>query len=213
MSPDRDAFSVLGERLHAAAQREIAASGPLPVRRRRPTRRLAVAAVAGLLALGGAATAAELIATGRPISRNDSPARFAPGGSSRLVLRVTDPAGGLPWALRLYTSKAGLDCAIAGRLRGDRLGWMEAGAFRPRPPADAGGCQDLDRRPLLLVLDRAPEQPARTLVYGRARPGVRRIAISVGGRRYDRSTGAGGSFLLVFAGRLDNRDVRVAPAH
>jgi hypothetical protein len=65
----------------------------------------------------------------------------APGGSRLLSLRVVDPAGGLPWGMRLVTTTRGLVCVQIARVQNGQLGELgidgafhNDGRFHPIPP-------------------------------------------------------------------------------
>lgn len=85
--------------------------------------------VAAGLALGG------VIEVGQPANPESAPsaARFGAlvAGSSRLEpVSVPDPAGGLPWGMRVFSTRAGVGCLQVGRLLDGRLGALgEDGAF------------------------------------------------------------------------------------
>lgn len=118
---------------------------------RRPLGRLRLALIA--LALGAGSTAAlaagGVILTGSPVRTIEHPSATAgqgmplPGGSRLLPLRVADPAGGLPWGMRVVRTTRGLVCVQIGRVRDGVLGELgtdgafhDDGLFHPLP-ADA----------------------------------------------------------------------------
>ncbi len=125
--------------------------------------RLRVAGIA--LALVLATTAIALAATGviptgstvrtssRPLATAGEGVPVA-GGSRLLPLRVADPAGGLPWGMRVSRTTRGLICVQVGRVEHGQLGQVGVdgafgndGRFHPLP-ADAlpdvlGGFQGL----------------------------------------------------------------------
>lgn len=89
----------------------------------------------GLLAVGvalviaaPALAAAGLFSTGSPVPAIGHPVAnigngvTVRGGTQLTSLRVTDPAGGLPWGLRLSRTTRGFVCLSVGRVLGDRLG-------------------------------------------------------------------------------------------
>jgi len=64
----------------------------------------------------------------------------APGGSRLLSLRVADPAGGLPWGLRIVHTTRGYVCLQVGRVQNGELGELgidgafnDDGRFHPLP--------------------------------------------------------------------------------
>jgi hypothetical protein len=103
------------------------------------------------LALGGASTAVALAAggvifTGSPVRTLERPSATAGqgipvrGGSRLLSLRVPDPAGGLPWGMRVVHTTRGLICVQVGRVENGRLGELgvdgafgDDGLFHPLP--------------------------------------------------------------------------------
>lgn len=113
------------------------------------TRRLTplVATVLVLVAGGAAALAASGVLTGTPVkptgplspsAGSGIPAR---GGSQLLSLRVADPAGGLPWGMRIVHTTRGYVCLQIGRLHDGQLGELgtdgafhDDGRFHPLPP-------------------------------------------------------------------------------
>jgi len=109
-----------------------------------------LAPIAGVLLAGGTIT---LAATGVILTGSVVPAS-APVGpsegigdpvSSRLLpLQVRDPAGGLPWGMRIVETSRGLVCAQVGRLHNGQLGelgidgaFKDDGLFHPFPPGVA----------------------------------------------------------------------------
>ena len=150
--------------LQAARQRLTGAAGSEPVRstpprlggRRRARRwQLALVVLVCLLATAAIALAAAgVILTGAPV-RPTGPLNPAVGegvpvaGQSRLLpLRVPDPAGGLPWGMRIVHTTRGEVCLQVGRVQRGQLGELgidgafhDDGRFHPKPanvlPADA----------------------------------------------------------------------------
>lgn len=120
---------------------ESGAAGASPGRRwrRRGTRRfwLAVPALAVLLGTTTIALAAAgVILTGSPVRPRTGLSAGAgegvpePGQSRLLPLRVPDPAGGLPWGIRIVHTTRGLICLQVGRVQGGELGELGVdGAF------------------------------------------------------------------------------------
>jgi hypothetical protein len=193
----------LRESLRAAAARDIEAHGSSRWRRwrRRPTR-LTVGVLIGVGLAGGAATAASLIAVGTPEpDRAQKADRYRPGAAQRqIAVRARDPDRPLPWGVAIYTAKDGQKCALPGQLRGDTLGMVRAGKFRPYAADTAGPCADLAH--LKLLTDQRVIA-GRTLVYGRARPNVRRVILGRGRRQDAIVTGPGGAFLFVLDGSVN----------
>jgi hypothetical protein len=114
--------------------------------------RLRIALVALVLAGTGTAVALAatgVILTGSPVRTLERPNAIAGqgmpvGGGSRLLsLSVPDPAGGLPWGMRIVHTTRGLVCVQIGRLEHGKLGELgvdgafhDDGLFHPLP-ADA----------------------------------------------------------------------------
>jgi hypothetical protein len=95
---------------------------------------------AGALAAGG------VILTGSPVAIVRAPIATAGegipvvGGSRLLPLRVADPAGGLPWGMRIIHTTRGLICVQIGRVDDGQLGELgvdgafhDDGRFHPLP--------------------------------------------------------------------------------
>jgi len=112
--------------------------------------RVLIAVIAIVLATGAIALAATgVILTGSPVGTVRAPIATAgegipePGGSRLLPLRAADPAGGLPWGMRVVHTTRGLVCVQIGRVDGGQLGQLGVdgafandGRFHPLP-ADA----------------------------------------------------------------------------
>jgi hypothetical protein len=173
------------------------------VRLTRPLKLTAAALASG--ALGVSAASALVDGPTAPAPQDQTPV----AGSERLGPIVADPAGGLEWALRAYTSISGGACVEVGRLSGERFGQVAAdGAFRA-DALDAGGtCGDLASEPAIVVLNAYPARagrPARTVLFGLASPAVGGILV----QRRDGSPATrpaiwaiGGGFLLPLAGTI-----------
>jgi hypothetical protein len=202
----------LGDNLRVAVRRDLLAERAM---RRRRTRSRVVVAVAGLGLLGaGAAGAASLIGVGEPLPDRSLLHRVAPRPADPAVFAVQarDPAGGLPWAVRIYRSDRGADCASAGRRRGQQLGFVQDGRFRALPAAAGGAaCGNLAQTPLLYTAVRAPETPPYTLVFGRVRPGVRTVTIRGTGRARVVPVSRG-AFLAIYRGVVRDHELRLRSA-
>ena len=157
-----DAIDRFGQELVLAGRRRDAGRRPLPAlfgtRRRRtsPRRRVSthvrVALVALALVLATAAitlAATGVILTGSPVGTLRAPIATvgegipAAGGVRLLPLREADPAGGLPWGMRIIHTTRGLICVQVGRVYHGQLGQLGVdgafhndGRFHPLP-ADA----------------------------------------------------------------------------
>ncbi len=154
-----DAMDRFGQELVRAGQRRHAWRRPLPALfgtrfARRSSRRSAsvhvrVALVAFVLVLATAAitlAATGVILTGSPVGIAVAPVATAgegipvAGGARLLPLRAPDPAGGLPWGMRIIHTTRGLICVQIGRVYDDRLGqfgvddaFHDDGRFHPLP--------------------------------------------------------------------------------
>jgi hypothetical protein len=111
----------------------------------------------------------------------------------RLVLRQADPAGGLPWGVRHFGTKApggqAVECYELGRLQDDRFGWVDgSGTFAVAPAGHfllQSACQPARQlrklgasvmRFTTLALPRGgTPQPLETVSWGIAAPTVRAL--------------------------------------
>jgi hypothetical protein len=154
-----DAMDRFGQELVLAAGRLHAERRPLPAlfgtrfARRSPRRRASahvrVALVVLALVLATAAitlAATGVILTGSPVATVHAPIATAgegipvAGGARLLPLRAQDPAGGLPWGMRIIHTTRGLVCVQIGRVYDDQLGQLGVdgafhndGRFHPLP--------------------------------------------------------------------------------
>jgi hypothetical protein len=132
------------EELGAEFERVAAA----PRARSRP-RRVLVLALLAVLLIAAVALAATGVLTGEPV-RNPPGVKFTPTtgvgtplvATARLVgLRVADPDGGPPWALRTVRTTRDMGCVQLGRFADGRLGVLgQDGAF-----ADDGRFHEIPR--------------------------------------------------------------------
>jgi hypothetical protein len=201
-APDRiPALDELRESLRAAAAREIADAAPR--RRRRRRRRVTGLLAVGLLGAAGAAGAAQLIATGKPVRDHHTIAGYQPaGGLPQISVVARD--GRTAWAVRVFRSGNGQHCALAGRLNGVALGVMRGGTFHPYAPDHQGSCNRPGR-----PFGSTEYIDGRTLVFGIARPGAKRVTVTVDGRARTAPTGRGGGFLLVYRGPIANDELKI----
>jgi hypothetical protein len=205
------------EHLRAAAAREIErreAAPAAPVRRRRRSRsrpRVLVITALSILGLAAAAGATvELISTGEPV-----PDRRLQSSTNRAVagfevdVRAPDPEARVTWGVATYKNAEGQPCAMPGMVRGQAIGRLEKGVFRPYAPNTPGICGDFAKIRLVsdLTVVRAPR--LRSLLYGRARPGLDRIELTYQGKPHTGVRGPGGTFLFVFSGEIDPRQVQL----
>lgn len=153
-----DAMDRFGQELVLAGQRRHAGWHLLPSLRRRlahisPRRRASthvrVALVVLALVLATAAitlAATGVILTGSPVGTVRAPIATAgegipvAGGARLLPLRASDPAGGLPWGMRIIHTTRGLICVQIGRVHDGQLGQLgvdgafhDDGRFHPLP--------------------------------------------------------------------------------
>lgn len=157
-----DAIDKFGQELVLAGARRHARRRLLPGRlgarfartspRRRVSAHVRVALIALALLLATAAiglAASGVILTGSPVGTVRAPIATAGegipvrGGARLLSLRVPDPAGGLPWGMRIVHTTRGLVCVQIGRVYHGQLGELgidgafgDDGRFHPLP-ADA----------------------------------------------------------------------------
>jgi hypothetical protein len=201
MSERIPALDELRENLRAAAAREIEAAAP---RRRRRRRRRATGLLAvGLLAAAGAAGAAQLISTGEPVRDTQAVAGYRPAaGLPQISVVARD--GRTAWAVRVFRSRNGQRCAIAGRLNGVALGVMRGGTFHPYARDFHGTCNRPGR-----PFGGTQYVAGRTLVFGIARPGTKRVTVTVDGKPKPAPTGRGGGFLLVYRGPVANDELKI----
>jgi hypothetical protein len=111
-------------------------------RRKRPTRRVAVATVACALALAATAVGAmtDLLPLGddapdqAPLSSSPI-GELAPGSDAVLPVHAQDPDGGPAWGLRIYRTTAGVTCLQPGRVQAGVMGIVgDDGKFHPQRP-------------------------------------------------------------------------------
>lgn len=117
--------------------------------RRRVSAHVRVALIALALVLATSAitlAATGVILTGSPVGTAQTPIATVDegvpvrGGARLLPLRAPDPAGGLPWGMRIIHTTRGLICVQIGRVDGDQLGQLgvdgafhDDGRFHPLP--------------------------------------------------------------------------------
>jgi hypothetical protein len=188
--------------------REVAARDAAP-RRRRYRRRNLLLAVSAALALSGTAIAAtELLSVGDPVPSD--PAAFSAdqrplASTERLSgVQVDDPAGGLPWGVRLARNSAGDPCVTIGRVYRGRIGVLDGGTFRALPRYGAQKCTHFtaDRPLALSAATLRSDGQWRTVVNGVASDRIASIDVSVNGAKpVDLVPDKDGAFLLVAEGQ------------
>lgn len=177
-----DPYTVLGRQLAAAAER-LESHGTADGRVRAWfSRRLNVAAVAAVLVLGGGAVA--VAATGvlsgapvkpevalSPVAGNGVPVS---GSTEHLLQSVADPAGGVPWGMRVFHTTRGQICVQVGRELDGQLGELgldsafgNDGRFHVLPPgygASSGQIQCLPGGRPVIVEDANADRSAMRLL-------------------------------------------------
>ncbi|MGO8905098.1 MAG: hypothetical protein ACLQMH_05665 [Solirubrobacteraceae bacterium] len=154
-----DAIDRFGHELVLAGRRRHAWRRPLPAllssrfartsSRRRASAHVRIAVLVLVLVLATAAitlAASGVILTGSPVGTVRAPIATAgegipvAGGARLLPLRAPDPAGGLPWGMRIIHTTRGLICVQIGRVYHDQLGQLgidgafhNDGRFHPLP--------------------------------------------------------------------------------
>ena len=137
------------ERILAEDDTQLGVSRRCARRRFARRRRLRLLAVVVVLVLGGTAAAlaaAGVILTGSPVRPSGPVVPTAGvgipvvGGSRLLPLRAADPAGGLPWGMRVVHTTRSEICVQAGRVYHGQLGQLgidgafgNDGRFHPLP--------------------------------------------------------------------------------
>ncbi|MCW2989708.1 MAG: hypothetical protein JWM73_302, partial [Solirubrobacterales bacterium] len=153
---------------------------------------------------------AALLDIGEPIK--DVPgkgARYvpAPGTTARAVLTAQDPVTNERWGVATYHAAGGQQCIVAGQLRGQTLGLVSNGTFRPYTPQTSGPCGDLRHGKPTSDARYFPPPADRTVIYGLIR--ARTVQFRVRGRWFPAHVGHGGAYMLLFQGRLAGADVDI----
>jgi hypothetical protein len=198
-----EALDEFGERLRAAAvaqiERERNEAAP---KKRRSRRAVAGAILAVLLPAGALAGAGALRDNGDPLPRDRGlPGALGPSSDPSVLssTAVADPAGGPPWALKLFANEEGEECVAVGRLRNGALGQFHGRVFRAYPAAIAGVCGQLAKAGILYGIERRSAPHERTVIYG-VSAGRAPVELRAGGRRAIAEPGALGSFIIVLSG-------------
>jgi hypothetical protein len=140
-----DAMDRFGQELVLAGRRQAGRQPLYGTRfartssRRRVSAHVRIALIALVLVLATAAitlAATGVILEGSPVGTAQAPIATAGegipvrGGARLLSLRAPDPAGGLPWGMRIIHTTRGLICVQIGRVDNDQLGQLGVdGAF------------------------------------------------------------------------------------
>jgi hypothetical protein len=147
---------------------------------------LLLAAVAAATALGVTAASA-LAPDDQPAVQDQWAGLPGVAGSDEIAARTGDPDGGVRWAVRTYTNRAGARCADFGQEVGGRIGMVDAeGAFHERKLVEGtGNCADpaagIGIGLSVTVYPDDPTtagvEPARTIVHGLAGPRIERVSV------------------------------------
>jgi len=206
-------FDDLRDQLREAAARDIVIESEVEARvaargRRGRRRQSLLVAVGSLATFGGVAVAERAIdRTGPDVAPDVFPKSITPAAEEGIVTNsaVADPGGGPPWAVRVFTNPAGLDCVALGRLKDGKLGtYDQTRTFRALPARISGVCEPLAQTGLLAAVQYSGMAPQRTIVFGLARD-RRPVRITVGGETRTVTPGGLGSFVDVRTG-LFKRD-------
>lgn len=197
---------------------ELAAAGRAAEARRRRRWSLRRSLGAGIVVLTGVGTTAAATAVtlrGTVIPAPDPrivPTAQAPVAHTTIVAtpRSADPAGGPAWALRLTRSRGGLTCSAVGQVNAGSFGIVgQDGLFRPVPPAISDAC---GRRLLLgaRLVDDVNPQRLRSVVYGVAGEGTRRVVLRTIRGAVQLQVGSGGTFVAALRGYPEDNGVRIS---
>jgi hypothetical protein len=203
----------LRDQLRSAAARDNEVETRVAQRLRRGRRRhWLLVAVAALVSVGGVAVAGGALDRRGSDERGDSvPPNLAAAADPGVVASsaTPDPAGGPPWAVRVFTNPAGRDCAAVGRLVDGAIGRFDSSrTFHALPSRMAGTCEPLGRSALLVAVEYHPGAPQRTIVYGISRD-RRPVRVTIAGVTRTVVPGGLGTFLDVRAGVTDMRGANV----
>ena len=182
--------------------------GAEPPRRPRPVRTLLVA-IAVLLGAAGVAGATSYVLTGSPIpgaNEQDVPLdqRLKPGTARLAGAEADDPAGGPKWDLRVSRSETGELCTAVGQVHEGTFGLVGLdGRFRELPLQGVDACgSDPEARPAFIgAREFAADRPEdrRTVVNGVGGDELEDVEVEGA----DVARGAGGTFVAVFRGGVD----------
>jgi hypothetical protein len=202
------ALDDLRDQLRNAAARDNEVEQRVAQRVRRGRRRhWLLLALAALVSFGGVAVAQRALDRRGADHRADKvPADAAPAAERGVVAAgaTPDPAGGLPWVMRVFTNRAGQECATIGRLRNGVIGTLDMSrTFRALPNRVAGACESLATSGLLVAVH-YDAAPPRTVVYGLARD-RRPVQVTIEGATRTVAAGALGTFIDVREGVADMR--------
>jgi hypothetical protein len=199
----------LRDQLREAASRDIEIEARVRSRLRRRSWRqvLPLAGVAGVAIVGVAVAQRAFDREGAPLPTVKLPAGLVAAADPDVVVSsaTRDPAGGPPWALRVFTNRAGSDCVAVGRLMDGRLGAYDGThPFRALPSRFSGTCDSLGRAGLVVALRYYGGAQPRTVVYGLARD-RRPVRVTISGVSSTVRPRGLGSFIVVRRGVVDKR--------
>jgi hypothetical protein len=202
-------FDDMREGLRSAAARDNEVEQRVTQRLRRTRRRQWLfVALGALVSFGGVAVAERALdRRGADHPADRLPANVAPGAQPGVVVdsATADPGGGLPWAVRVFTNRAGLDCVAVGRLKDGAIGTLDASrTFRAHPTSLTGACERLAVSGLLVAIHHQAVAPQRTVVYGMARDRAP-VRITLAGVTRTVQPGGLGTFIDVREGDADVR--------
>ena len=211
-------FDDLRDQLREAAARDIAIESAVEARvaargRSGRRRQWLLVTLAALVTFGGVAVAERAInRTGPDVAPDIIPRDVAPASGEGIVTNsaAADPGGGPPWAVRVFTNAAGLDCGAVGRLLNGRLGtYDQSRTFRALPARVSGVCEPLATTGLLAAAQRHALAPSRTIIFGMARD-RRPVRVTMAGETRTITPGGLGTFVDVRTGLGDRRGIVVA---
>lgn len=210
------ALDDLRDQLRSAAARDNEVERRVAQRVRGLRRRQwLLVAVAALVSFGGVAVAERALdRRGADEAPDEIPPNAAPAADPGVVASgaTPDPGGGPPWAVRVFSNRAGLDCVTVGRLVDGKIGTFDnARAFRALPARVSGACEPLAKSGLLVAVEHHPTAPQRTVVYGMTRD-RRPVRITIAGVTRTVAPGGLGTFIDVREGALDMKGASVATA-
>jgi len=202
-------FDALRDGLRSAAARDNEVEQRVAQRLRRTRRRQwLLVALGALVSFGGVAVAERALdRRGADHPADRLPASVAPGAQPGVVAdsAVADPGGGPPWAVRVFTNRAGLDCIAVGRLKDGAIGTLDASrTFRALPASVAGACERLAVSGLLVAVHHQARGPQRTVVYGMTRDRAP-VRLTVAGVTRTVKPGGLGTFIDVREGLANLR--------
>jgi hypothetical protein len=190
-------------RLGAAEHLSVGGRG-----RRWGTRIVPLAALATLTVAAAAGATALVISEGDPIpppppgevSADQQPKP----GSERLDSDLAaDPAGGLPWGVRVARNAQGLPCLAIGRVLDGKIGKVRGGVFHASPLNGSSHCAPAPDSGAKFTFDARPDSVTgdqRMIVYGQAAADVSAIEIASPSGIVRMHPGAMGAFIAVYAG-------------